>query len=258
MKKFFSRSRRQTRDRSRQQSRRKFLAVESLEPRLLLHAGVDTPHGHPPEHALSDHIHAQLFIYIDGVKEEIPTDIGVDSTGILDFAHTHSDDEELHLHPADKNGDGTAEEPADFLTVGDFFEVWRTNAGTAGNRADAVFDSTTIFGNVVDATNSLRMYVNGFQVQSYQDYQIHDNDRIVISYGESPVVSVETNFGTILMEMLPSDAPGTVTNFLNYANDIPSFGFEFYSPSGRIRHHKSDVHEHGPALSDSDGSRDCQ
>jgi cyclophilin family peptidyl-prolyl cis-trans isomerase len=219
MKKFFSRSRRQTRDRSRQQSRRKFLAVESLEPRLLLHAGVDTPHGHPPEHALSDHIHAQLFIYIDGVKEEIPTDIGVDSTGILDFAHTHSDDEELHLHPADKNGDGTAEEPADFLTVGDFFEVWRTNAGTAGNRADAVFDSTTIFGNVVDATNSLRMYVNGFQVQSYQDYQIHDNDRIVISYGESPVVSVETNFGTILMEMLPSDAPGTVTNFLNYAND---------------------------------------
>ncbi len=205
--------------RRRKQARRTFLQVEPLEPRLLLHGGSDSPHGHGPEHDLSDHIHANLLIYVNGQKEEIPADVGVDSSGIISLIHTHDDDERLHMHPADLDGDSSADNPADFLTVGDFFETWRTNAGTPGNRADALFDETRIFNNVVDATHELRMYVNGFQVTSYEDYQIHDEDQIVIAYGSSPVVALETTHGIVLMEMLPGVAPATVANFLQYVND---------------------------------------
>ena len=207
------------RRRHRKQSRRTFLQVEPLEPRLLLHGGSDSPHGHSPEHDLSAHIHADLSIYVNGQKEEIPADVGVDNTGIISFSHTHGDDERLHMHPVDIDGNGSTDNPADFLTVGDFFETWRTNAGTPGNRADALFDETRIFNNVVDATNELRMYVNGFQVTSYEDYQIHDEDQVVIAYGSAPVVALETTHGIVLMEMLPGVAPSTVANFLQYVND---------------------------------------
>ncbi|MFP6648050.1 MAG: peptidylprolyl isomerase, partial [Pirellulaceae bacterium] len=219
MKKKFRQFSRVAKRRTRQQSRRSFLDVELLEPRLLLHGGVDSPHGHPPEHSLSEHIHANLSIYVDGVKEEIPDELGVDGTGIISFVHTHEPDEQLHMHPFDLDGDSAPDNPPDFLTVGDFFETWRTNAGTPGNRADAFFDEGRIFDNLVDQTHALRMYVNGVQVTSYEDYQIHDDDQIVIAYGTAPVVTLQTNYGSIVVEMLPGNAPGTVANFLNYVND---------------------------------------
>jgi cyclophilin family peptidyl-prolyl cis-trans isomerase len=215
----FRRQSRLTKRRRRQQSRRTFLQLEALEPRLLLHGSFDLPHGHAPEHNLSEHIHADLSIYVNGLKEEIPSGVGVDTGGIISFSHTHSDDEQLHMHPVDIAGDSALENPPDFLTVGDFFETWRTNAGTPGNRADALFDETRIFNNVVDDTHALRMYVNGFQVSSYEDYTIHDQDQIVIAYGSAPVVTLKTNQGNIVMEMLPANAPATVANFLNYVND---------------------------------------
>jgi len=97
-----------------------------------LHGSFDLPHGHAPEHNLSEHIHADLSIYVNGLKEEIPSGVGVDTGGIISFSHTHSDDEQLHMHPVDIAGDSALENPPDFLTVGDFFETWRTNAGTPG------------------------------------------------------------------------------------------------------------------------------
>jgi cyclophilin family peptidyl-prolyl cis-trans isomerase len=123
------------------------------------------------------------------------------------------------MEPTDVDGDGTVDNPTSFLTVGDFFETWRTNAGDVGNRADALFDETRLFNNIVDDTQALRMYVNGFQVSSYEDYAIHDQDQIVIAYGSAPVVTLKTNQGNIVMEMLPANAPATVANFLNYVND---------------------------------------
>ena len=176
-------------------------------------------HGGAPTHGLDEHIHADLQIVIEGQPVAIPQDVGVDGTGIIDFVHTHDADNRIHLHPIDTNGDGTAENPASFLTVGDFFETWRTNAGTPGNNPDAVFSATEILGNVADDQHTIRMYVNGIQIDEYENYAIHDEDDIVISYSSNPVVSLETNHGTILMEMLSDDAPNTVANFLNYVND---------------------------------------
>ena len=210
-----SKSRSAKRKRSRrQQSKRSFLSslrLEPLEARRMLHGGV---HNHAPEHSLEDHIHADLRIVIEGQQVAIPADVGVDGTGIIDFAHTHAADNQLHLHGTETLGD-----PSSFLTVGDFFEAWRTNAGTAGNNSSAVFSATEILGNVADDQHAIRMFVNGFQVDTYENYQVHDEDDIVISYSSHAVVSVHTNQGTILMEMLTDDAPNTVANFLDYVND---------------------------------------
>jgi len=208
-----TRSSRRKRNR-RQDSRNSFLSslrIEPLEARRMLHGGV---HDHTPDHALDAHIHADLQIVIEGQPVTIPADVGVDESGIIAFAHTHAADNELHLHGTDTLGN-----PTSYLTLGDFFDVWRTNAGTPGNNPDAVFSSTEILGNVADDDHTIRMFVNGVQVDSYENYQIHDGDDIVISYTSHPVVSLQTNQGTILMEMLGDDAPNTVVNFLDYVND---------------------------------------
>ncbi|MFP6673309.1 MAG: hypothetical protein VB857_18010, partial [Pirellulaceae bacterium] len=128
-----SRSARRKRSR-RQQSKRSFLSslrLEPLEARRMLHGGVHNPEG---EHSLDEHIHADLRIVIEGQQVAIPESVGVDVPAIIDFAHTHAADNELHLHGTETLGD-----PTSFLTVGDFFEAWRTNAGTAGNNSSAVF-----------------------------------------------------------------------------------------------------------------------
>ena len=76
----------------RQDSRRSFLSslrLEPLEARRMLHGGA---HNHVPDHSLEDHIHADLQIVIEGQPVAIPADVGVDGTGIIDFAHTHEAD----------------------------------------------------------------------------------------------------------------------------------------------------------------------
>ncbi|MCP4816181.1 MAG: hypothetical protein GY888_27000, partial [Planctomycetaceae bacterium] len=216
------RSRHSLKRNRRQQARSSFLSnlrVESLEDRRMLHGGADMPHDHAPAHDLSDDIHADLRIVIEGQQVTIPQDVGVGGSGNISFVHTEATDNRLHIEPIDTNGDQVLESPTDFLTVGDFFETWRTNAGTAGNNDSAVFSGTEILGNAVDSQHTLRMFVNGIQTDDYENYVIHDEDDIVISYSSSPVVSLNTNHGTILMEMLPADAPNSVANFLDYVND---------------------------------------
>ncbi|MEO2022474.1 MAG: peptidylprolyl isomerase, partial [Pirellulaceae bacterium] len=218
-----SKSGRRSQKRSRQQqARSSFLStlrVESLEDRRMLHGGADVPHDHAPTHALSDDIHADLRIVVEGQQVTIPQDVGVSGSGNIAFVHTEATDNRLHMEQIDTNGDQVLESPADFVTMGDFFETWRTNAGTAGNNDSAVFSGTEILGNVADNQHAMRMFVNGIQTDDYENYVIHDEDDIVISYSSSPVVALNTNHGTILMEMLPGNAPNTVANFLDYVND---------------------------------------
>ena len=216
------RSRHNLKRNRRQQARSSFLSnlrVESLEDRRMLHGGADMPHDHAPTHDLSDHIHADLRIVIEGQQVTIPQDVGVGGSGNISFVHTEATNNRLHMESIDTNGDQVLESPTDFLTVGDFFETWRTNAGTAGNNDSAVFSGTEILGNAVDDQHTIRMFVNGIQTDDYENYVIHDEDDIVISYSSSPVVALNTNHGTILMEMLPADAPSSVANFLDYVND---------------------------------------
>ena len=140
-----------------------------------------------PDHEVTDHIHVQMDIYINGELVNIPQDIGIDDTGIISIVHTHAADNRLHSHPV------AAATPTDFTTLGDFFDAWRTNGGNAGNNPDAVFSETEILGNAVDEDHSLRMFVNGKENFEFENYRWHDEDRIVILYEDvseagSPIV----------------------------------------------------------------------
>ena len=177
-----------------------------------------------PEHALTDHIHAQLDIFVDGVQQVIPGNIGIDlSAGqLVDFLHTHETGGRLHQEPI---GPGGTIAPDDFVTVGDFFDIWRTNAGSPGNNPDAVFNANNILGNTVNDTHTIRMFVNGEPNDEFENYRFHDGDAIVISFEEITntetvtLVNINTSQGVIPIELFNVATPLHVANFLNYVND---------------------------------------
>lgn len=195
-----------------------YLTCEHLETRRLLHGGVDHngPHETDPAVDLGGfHIHAQLNLFANGERIEIPDELGVDATGIVSPIHTHDADNRLHLH----NINGEALD--DFLTLGDFFDTWRTNAGLPGNNPDAILTANQLMVHEVDDEHALKMFVNGQKVDDFQEYKIHEGDNITVVYTSNPLVTFETNSGPILLELLPEEAPLSVANFRNYFDRYP-------------------------------------
>ena len=156
---------------------------------------------------------ARLTIFIDGQPLAIPTNIGVASGGaFLSQVHTVDGNCALRI-------ESIAGEPLGAITLGDFFETWRANAGLAGNNADAVFNEGEIFGYTVDGEHWIQMFVGGQANRRFDEYTIQDGDEIAIVYTANEVVSLNTNLGSILIELFPADTPLTVANFLDYVND---------------------------------------
>ncbi len=101
------------------QHQARFRRFESLEPRLMLH-GDNGSHDADPTYDPTQffHVHADLAIYIDSELVEISDDVGIGDTNFTSFVHTHDGDpNRLHLEPA-------GGQPPDFVTLGDFFDVW--------------------------------------------------------------------------------------------------------------------------------------
>ncbi|BBO34408.1 ELWxxDGT repeat protein [Lacipirellula parvula] len=149
----------------------------------------------------------QLSIYVDGVAVTIPSTVGVKENGATAWSFTSSQGGKVNY----TGGAGT--------TLGQFFDVWRTDAGIAGNNANAMFSATQILGNVATVQKTVQMFVNGQVVRDFENYHVQAGDDVVIIYGANPVVSLNTTYGTILIELYDGDAPITVANFLNYIND---------------------------------------
>ena len=148
----------------------------------------------------------QLSIYVDGVAVTVPSTVGVKANGETATSFTTAAGTVNFT-----GGAGT--------TLGEFFNVWRTNAGLAGNNANAVLSPTQILGNVATSEKTVQMFVNGQVVRDFANYEVEAGDDVVIIYGSNPVVAVNTNFGTILIELYEEATPSTVANFLNYVND---------------------------------------
>lgn len=149
----------------------------------------------------------QLSIYVDGVAVTIPSTVGVKSNGVTANSFTSSQGGKINF----TGGAGT--------TLGQFFEVWRTDAGLAGNNANAILSGTQILGNVATSAKTVQMFVNGQVMRNFANYQVQPGDDVVIVYGANPVIAVNTTYGTILMELYADQKPITVANFLNYVND---------------------------------------
>jgi hypothetical protein len=136
-------------------------------------------HGNPlqPDHYVFD-----LAILIQGQDQPIPAQIGVSSGAVVSLVHSDDTTGLLHAQPLD--GQSTLPHHP---TLGEFFEAWRTNAGDAGNNANAVFDANRILDRQVDGTHVLVMYVNGVPNSQFDSYVPRDGDQIVISYEAKPV-----------------------------------------------------------------------
>lgn len=140
------------------------LWVEEMEPRIA------------PAHGPTDHIHATLTILIEGVPLTLPADIGVVGGTILSSPHTHAADNVLHIHPP----------PSRFVTVGEFFDVWRTIGADGVKNPDAYFSANRIMDKFADHTHVITMTVNGVANSEFNNYIPHDGDEILISYDAIP------------------------------------------------------------------------
>lgn len=108
---------------------------------------------------LALHHHADLEIIIDGVKQTIPTNIGV-LPGIMRPIHTHDASGEIHLEgPCQRD-----------FKLGEFFEIWGKE-----------FSSEKIFDKNVDS-GVLTMKANNAKNNEFENYVIKDSDEIVIEF----------------------------------------------------------------------------
>lgn len=99
------------------------------------------------------HWHSKLEIYVKGVKQDIPSGLGL--LGVHRPMHTHDDVPTIHLEfPARVTRNDTK--------LGNFFEVWGKNPSD--------------FGQIVTMT------VNGESKTELMDYQMKDGDQIELRY----------------------------------------------------------------------------
>ncbi|NLS97813.1 MAG: tandem-95 repeat protein [Planctomycetaceae bacterium] len=176
------------------QRRSRGLRLEPLESRTLLSAT-------PTDDSF------RLAIFADSTEVEIPANLGV-----------ASDDSTQSLFTVDASGEIYLDAPSG-QKLGDLFDVWHNNAGMAGNRADAVLTEDQLLGNIEVGDKTVQMFVNGQVSTAFENYAVQDGDQIVLLYGSNAVLSLNTNYGPIVVELFETDTPITVNNFLNYVND---------------------------------------
>jgi cyclophilin family peptidyl-prolyl cis-trans isomerase len=169
-----------------------------------------------PLPAPTAHLHADLSIFVNGTLVNLPDKLGLSATAQIAFPHIEGTDNRIHVHPID----GTNATPPSPITLGDFFNTWRTNAGVPGNNPNATFSSTSLMGNnVVAGTSVVRMYVNGKLNTEYENYVLRDEDDITLT------------FETVGAANGPTLAPiQNVTVFAGAPLYIPLLGFD---PTGQ-------------------------
>ena len=149
----------------------------------------------------------RLAIFVDSGEIEIAACVGLRPEGGTESLFTVDGSGQVHLDSSSGH------------KLGDFFDVWQNNAGLADNRPDAILTEDQLFGNIATGDHTVQMFVNGQVSTEFEDYHVQDGDEIVLVYGDNPVLSLNTNFGPIVVELFVDETPITVDNFLNYVND---------------------------------------
>ena len=164
----------------RQQLKKGALRVETLEARLALAL---TP---------TDDILPNLQILIDGQKVTIPANVGVQSNGTKSNPFTQDTSGNLHIGEGTANAGSPASSTPRLATLDDFFDVWREVGNGASSNPNSIFSSTQILDRTVDATHTIRMYVNGAVNTQFESYVPQDRDQIVISYEATTAAGTPT------------------------------------------------------------------
>lgn len=98
------------------------------------------------------HWHPELTIYIKGVKQEIPANIGIGLTH--EPIHTHDNSGVLHL-------EFSGLVIKDDIKLSHFFKIWKKQFNSNG---------------------TVKMFVNGKENREFENYLMQDNDKIEIRY----------------------------------------------------------------------------
>ena len=101
------------------------------------------------------HWHSQLTIYVKGVKQEIPADIGIGA--IPQPIHTHEDSDQGVIH---MEFQGFVQKKD--IALGQFFKNWGKDIRSFGT--------------------NMKMVVNGAENAEYENYAMRDNDKIELRY----------------------------------------------------------------------------
>ncbi len=106
------------------------------------------------------HIHPTLEIVVNGEKQLIPPNIGIQA-GCMNALHTHDAVGTIHVESPEKR---------DF-TLADFFAVWEQS-----------FSKDEILSSKANATHRVRVTVDETEVDTFENTILKDGEHIVISY----------------------------------------------------------------------------
>lgn len=156
-----------------------------------------------PVPSLDAHIDASLSIFILGERQpNPPAEIGVQLPNtLISPIHTEAMDGRLHIEPP--TGGTTTQS----VTIGDFFNTWRNNAGSAGNNPNAVFTAGQVLDHDVMPNEVVRMYVNGMPVPELGSYVIRDEDQIVIAVEPRSTAANAPSFVPIADQVVRAGSP---------------------------------------------------
>lgn len=99
------------------------------------------------------HWHPQLEIYVKGVKQDIPANVGIGA--VHQPIHTHDDMPVLHL-------EFSGQVTKDDVKLGNFFRIWGKDMRSFGA--------------------NMAMTVNGEANTEFENYGMRDEDKIIIKF----------------------------------------------------------------------------
>jgi hypothetical protein len=127
---------------------------------------------------LNYHIHSGLDVFVNGVQQQVPSNIGIlSSPSCLYWLHTHSANGIIHIE---------APETREFL-LGQFIDVWE----------QTLTNSTAFFDSVSDMP--VTAYVDGQRFEGdYRTIPLESLREIVLTYGTPPEdIPADHDFGSI-------------------------------------------------------------
>lgn len=108
------------------------------------------------------HWHAELNIKIFGEIQDIPANIGLNP--FERPIHTHEPDSIIHMEFS-----GLVKK--DDVKLGEFFKIW-----------GKTFNQNCIFNQCTGESGRLKMLVNGVENPEFENYSMHDGDKIEIIF----------------------------------------------------------------------------
>jgi hypothetical protein len=118
----------------------------------------------PQQSDIGFHIHAALFIYVNGKQTTVPANIGIDPQGrFISPIHTHDTSGVVHME---------SEKPYPFK-LGEFINIWGID-----------FSKNNIGGYKAGNGKVLQLWVNGKQVADPVNYVMKAHDVMILGYGK--------------------------------------------------------------------------